>query len=199
MWADYFPNALIYGFDIDSACMEHETDRIKIIIGDQQSVEDLNKIPGEIDIIIDDGMHSVPSQIFSFKHLFQKKMNERGIYVVEDVIGSTKVYQYFNALSCLVNYWPKGETGAIWSSLNSFDDYLSKENYSEEDTWYIKNTLGVSIYRHIIFIDKGKNPQHGQAAFRLEHPEEWSKVLKVRADFLKNSEFIPSSVRYKYK
>lgn len=189
MWADYFPNAEIYGFDIDPACKEHEDDRIHVVIGDQTSNDDLATLPDGFDIVIDDGLHSVASQISSFEYLFKNKMEDRGIYVVEDVIGAGKVFDYFNRLSHLVNYWPKGESGAIWSSLNDFDPYLAREKYSADDSWYIKHTLGVSIYRHLIFIDKGENPQHGQAAFRLQHPEVWGNVSKVRQKFLEESDF----------
>ena len=96
MWKDYFPNAEIHGFDIDEACMVHEDERIRVHIGDQRSEADLMALPGDFDIIIDDGMHSIDSQINTFKILFQNKMKDQGIYAVEDIIGAKPVFNFFN-------------------------------------------------------------------------------------------------------
>jgi hypothetical protein len=202
MWADYFPNADIYGFDIDPACRAHRNDRIDIIIGDQTSNDDPAKIPESIDIVIDDGLHSQSSQISNFEFRYHNRMSERGIYVVEDVVGAYPVIEFFNRLAHFVNFWPKGESGSIWSSLNDFSQYLLAEGdhgFSDEDIWFIKNIPGVSIYRHLIFVDKGCNPEHGQAAFRLERPEEWSKVCETRANFLKTSSFTTTHDRMRAK
>ena len=57
MWEEYFPNAEIYGFDIDFKCKKFEQGRIKIIIGDQDNISSLEKIPSDLDVIIDDGSH----------------------------------------------------------------------------------------------------------------------------------------------
>ena len=35
VWKDYFPNAEIYGIDIDPSCKKFEDERTKIIICDQ--------------------------------------------------------------------------------------------------------------------------------------------------------------------
>lgn len=190
LWKDYFPNAEIIGFDIDPACKIHEEDRIQVIIGDQTSTADLDRIPGNADIIIDDGWHTIKSQLFCFEYLVRQKLAETGIYVVEDVIGSDAVFDYFNKLSKFLNYWPKGLHGGKWSSLDDFDEYLKNDSkFSDDEKYYIKNILGVSIYRHLIFIDKGKNPQHGQAALRLYENETWAKVGKVRQEFLDSTDF----------
>lgn len=216
MWSEYFPNAEIYGFDIEPECKLCETDRIKVIIGDQCSETDMEMLPNGFDIIIDDGLHSIKSQLSCFEFLFKNKLSETGIYVVEDVIGATKVLEFFNNLALLNNYWPGGEPGSIWSSMNSFDDFLKKDmnkknenpvpinskvkktsNLSEEDIYYIKNVLGVSIYRHIIFIDKGKNPEQGQASLRINNPDTWEAIGSVRNNFLDTTSFIPTSEKTK--
>tara|TARA_B100001093_G_C26779827_1_gene994091 strand:- start:694 stop:1512 length:819 start_codon:yes stop_codon:yes gene_type:complete len=199
MWSEYFPNAEIYGFDIEPECKLCETDRIKVIIGDQCSQTDMEMLPNDFDIIIDDGLHSIKSQLSCFEFLFKNKLSETGIYVVEDVIGATKVIEFFNNLALLNNYWPEGESGSIWSSMNSFNDFLKKDmnKKSEEDIYYIKNILGVAIYRHLIFIDKGKNPEQGQASLRINNPDTWKAIGSVRNNFLETTSFIPTSEKTK--
>lgn len=200
MWEEYFPNAEIYGLDIEEACMVAQKGRVKVVIGDQCSEKDLSQLPDDFDIIIDDGLHSISSQIFCFEYLFKNKLANRGIYVVEDVIGANKVIDYFNNISKLSNFWPSNESGSIWSSLNDFDPYLEKDTrFNQDDIYYIKNVLGVSIYRHLIFIDKGKNPEDGQAAFRLLNQSKWGEVGKVRGDFIKGTSFTPTSEKSKNK
>ena len=82
MWEEYFPNATIYGFDIDQKCTKFENGRVKIIIGDQNKLEDLKKIPGDLDVIIDDGSHVEEHVIKTFNYLFTEKLNIGGKYII---------------------------------------------------------------------------------------------------------------------
>jgi len=66
MWQEYFPNATIYGIDINPDCKKYETDRIKIFIGDQNNEKFLTNIKkeiGEYDMLIDDGSHITNHQL----------------------------------------------------------------------------------------------------------------------------------------
>lgn len=87
-WKEYFPNANIFGMDIDSDCKQHEDERISIEIGSQvdknalQNISD--KANGEFDIIIDDGSHVNKYTLESFNFLFQK-VKKGGIYAIEDL------------------------------------------------------------------------------------------------------------------
>lgn len=85
MWADYFPNAEIHGFDVNPECKVFADDRITIHIGDQGNRRDLEYMGIDFDIVIDDGSHRVSDQIASFKVLWP---NTRLIYIVEDVYSS---------------------------------------------------------------------------------------------------------------
>ena len=199
MWKEYFPNAEIHGFDIDEACKAHEEDRIRVHIGDQRSEEDLLALPDNFDIIVDDGMHSVDSQINTFKILFQNKMKKQGIYAIEDIIGvgAKPVFQFFNTLGLCLNYWPAGLHGGAWSGLNDFNPHLEKEGINDPEIIYFTNNIvGVSTYRHLVVIDKGMNPTQGQAAFRLKYPEIQARVNEVRSEFLNNSTFTPTAKRF---
>src|SRR5208283_4650918 len=84
MWEEYFPNAIIYGLDIDPQCKQYESERIKIITADQGNESQLKELEklGTFDIIVDDGSHINEHQIISFKTLFPF-LKRGGIYVIE--------------------------------------------------------------------------------------------------------------------
>ena len=91
MWRDFFPNAQVYGGDIDSDILFSE-DRIQTLYIDQlnsQSIQRFwNQVPfEEFDIIIDDGLHTPEAGICLLEHSFQK-LAKKGLYIIEDVNSS---------------------------------------------------------------------------------------------------------------
>ena len=70
MWQHYFKgNATIYAVDINPECKKFETDSVKIFIGSQEDKKFLQKLSSElpqIDLLIDDGGHSMKQQITTF-------------------------------------------------------------------------------------------------------------------------------------
>jgi 23S rRNA U2552 (ribose-2'-O)-methylase RlmE/FtsJ len=91
MWKSYFgDNAKIYGIDVDPRCKELEEDNIKIFIGSQANPTFLQEIKAKIppiDILIDDGGHTMNQQIISFEELYDH-IKADGIYLCEDVMTS---------------------------------------------------------------------------------------------------------------
>lgn len=87
MWEQYFPQAEIFGLDIDPACRQFETPRSTIFIGDQADPTSLRSMMARIgpplDIIIDDGGHTMAQQRTSFEVLFEY-VRPGGLYIVED-------------------------------------------------------------------------------------------------------------------
>jgi 23S rRNA U2552 (ribose-2'-O)-methylase RlmE/FtsJ len=88
MWKDYFGDkAKIFGIDINPCCKELEEENIKIFIGSQSDrffLRDLlTKIP-PIDILIDDGGHTMVQQITSYEELFNH-IKDDGVYLCEDL------------------------------------------------------------------------------------------------------------------
>jgi len=88
MWKNYFgPKAKIYGIDIDPACKKYEEENIEIFIGSQSDKNFLaaikTKMP-KIDILIDDGGHTMNQITTSFIGLFDH-VKENGIYAIEDL------------------------------------------------------------------------------------------------------------------
>ncbi|MEH6515831.1 MAG: class I SAM-dependent methyltransferase [Halioglobus sp.] len=87
MWKSYFGSrAHIYGLDIDPNAGQLNEDQIEVFIGDQEDKDFLEvlkeKIP-KIDIVIDDGGHTMDQQINTFDALFSH-VSDRGVYICED-------------------------------------------------------------------------------------------------------------------
>jgi hypothetical protein len=88
MWKNYFgPKAKIYGIDIDPDCKKFEEENIEIFIGSQSDknflAEVKSKMP-KIDILIDDGGHTMNQIKTSFLELFDH-VKADGIYAIEDL------------------------------------------------------------------------------------------------------------------
>lgn len=87
MWRELFPNAFIYGMDIDR---EYEGERHKIFKGDQSKPEDLEMLKTNVRdhnpiwFINDDGSHVPSHQILTFNSIFPI-LEEGGVYIIEDI------------------------------------------------------------------------------------------------------------------
>lgn len=94
MWKNYFgPNASVYGIDFNPKCKELEEENIKIFIGSQSDRKFLRSIKEQIpklDILIDDGGHTMKQQIISFQELFDH-IKDNGVYLCEDLHTSYKI------------------------------------------------------------------------------------------------------------
>jgi len=100
VWQDYFPDALIFGGDIDESILFSE-DRIKTFHLDQTNPASIAKffnLCGEIkfDLMIDDGLHEYEAGITLFKNSFSY-LSRFGTYIIEDVKHSdiNKYRDYF--------------------------------------------------------------------------------------------------------
>lgn len=109
VWRDYFPNAHIFGADIDERIL-FQDDRITTLAMDQcnsSSIEAaLSKIPDvKFDLIIDDGLHTFDAGITLFSSCFQR-LTTNGIYCIEDVVPRdlNKFEQYFEQFDYSVNF-----------------------------------------------------------------------------------------------
>ena len=91
-WRDFFPNATIYGLDINKSVL-FEDDRIKCYHVDQSKESSLIKTSQQIfqensissfDAIIDDGSHILEHMICSMRTMSQFLIRG-GIYIIEDI------------------------------------------------------------------------------------------------------------------
>ena len=88
MWYDYFPNADIYGIDVNP-CSYLDNDRVKTFVVDQGNPKELDKFIEttkgvEFDYIIDDGSHRADHQQITLDLLFHK-VKSGGVYFIEDL------------------------------------------------------------------------------------------------------------------
>jgi hypothetical protein len=155
MWRDYFPNAEIIGIDINPACIQYESERIKIFIGDQNNDEFLKMLVenlGDIDILLDDGSHITNHQIKTFNYLYPKITNE-GFYMIEDLRNSyEEVLNHHN----LREIWPGMIYNDTQDNLKNFrgefnnfvNDIVKKLDFHTED-----KILGIYHYPMILIIE----------------------------------------------
>lgn len=98
-WKEYFPNAQIYGGDVDEKILFNDEDRIHTYYFNQicskciyefktKLVNDTGGIPIKFDIIIDDGLHIFEANFVSFQNMYDL-LNPGGVYIIEDALPST--------------------------------------------------------------------------------------------------------------
>ena len=181
MWKNYFgENARIYGIDINPQCKDLEEDNIKIFIGsqsDRKFLKEVKKAIPPIDILIDDGGHSMVQQIISFEELFDH-VKDNGVYLCEDIHTS---------------YWLK--FGGGFRRKGTFIEYSKKfidllnAHHSEQKALQA-NTFTASVdslhfYDSILVIEKKKRdkPVHertGNISFQIPK-QNLSFVAKAKA------------------
>lgn len=88
MWKNYFgEKATIIGVDVAEECREYAGDGIFIEIGSQEDEEFLKSLKEKypkIDILLDDGGHTMNQQIVTFNHMFPH-LTDGGLYMCEDI------------------------------------------------------------------------------------------------------------------
>src|ERR1035437_5886082 len=152
MWKNYFGDkAKIYAIDIDPRCKELEEENIKIFIGSQSDRDFLRTVKQQIpplDILIDDGGHTMVQQIVSFEELFDAVKSD-GVYVCEDLHTS---------------YWIEFGGGHKRSGsfieysknfIDSINAYHSQQN-SLKVTSFTESVDSIHYYDSVMVIEKRK-------------------------------------------
>jgi hypothetical protein len=89
-WAQFLPEAQIYGADVDSEILFQE-ERIKTYYVDQLSGPTIDtmwsSIPQTFNLIIDDGLHTFDANKNFLTHSWGK-LKPRGLYIVEDIAAN---------------------------------------------------------------------------------------------------------------
>ncbi len=124
MWRSYFgPRARIVGVDINPECETLAGDQIEILIANQEDRESLRalktKVP-HVDILIDDGGHTMQQQINTFEELFPH-VHANGVYLCEDLHTS---------------YWP--DWGGGFRKENTFIE-MGKRLVDQLHAWHSTN------------------------------------------------------------
>ena len=160
VWEEYFPNATIYGIDINPECKKYEKGRVKIIIGDQNDddfLKSLSEQLKDIDVLLDDGSHITNHQIKTFNYLY-KNINKNGLYIIEDLRNSYE--EFFN----------QHNVREIWPSMNLNKKEDDLKNYRNDfNTWCFNmikeldfhnentNLFSIHYYPMIIIFENYKN------------------------------------------
>lgn len=151
MWKQYFgSNAKIIGIDINPHCKQLEEEQIEIYIGDQEDRNFLKslaeKIP-RIDILIEDGGHTMMQQINTYEELFPY-VDKNGVYLCEDIHTS---------------YWPSyggghKKRGTFIEYSKNFIDYLnawhSVQTKKLSVTDFTKSVHSLHYYDSVVVIEK---------------------------------------------
>lgn len=161
MWKKYFgKKARIIGVDINPKCKDLTEKQIEIYIGDQENRTFLRKLAkeiGEVDIVIEDGGHTMKQQINTFEEIYPI-VKKGGIFLIEDLHTS---------------YW--AEYGGGYKKKDSFIEY-SKDLIDKIHAWHTPDNKkpmiddmttsvkAMHVYDSIIVFDKGNviKPEHKQ-------------------------------------
>jgi len=99
-WRELFPNAKIYGADIDKKVL-FEEENIKTFYTDQLKKNELENLKENFnniafDVIVDDGLHTYEANINSFEVL-KDTLSKEGLYFIEDIRHSelNEYYKFF--------------------------------------------------------------------------------------------------------
>lgn len=171
MWKDYFgPQARIIGVDILPDCAAFAEDGIEIFIGDQEDrsfLADFAAKVGPIDVLIDDGGHSMGQQLATFQTLWPS-VTDGGVFLIEDLHTS---------------YWERFGGGHL--NPGSFIEF-SKTLIDQINAWhsedpslvvddYTRTIRSMHVYDSIIAFEKGSvtqpfDRQTGYPSFPEGHP-----------------------------
>ncbi|MBU3714746.1 MAG: class I SAM-dependent methyltransferase [Ferruginibacter sp.] len=185
LWKKYFGDKVnIFAIDINPECKKLEEERIKIFIGSQEDkvfLQEVKKNLPALDIIIDDGGHTMNQQIVSFENLFLKLKNE-GIYLIEDT-HTSYWYEFHGGLkkaSAFIEY-----SKDLIDSL--YEEHVLNKNKIKinENT---QNINSISFYDSIVVFEKKlrSKPFHlrkGSETINPYVPKELKKpslVLKIK-------------------
>jgi SAM-dependent methyltransferase len=158
MWKSYFGDkAKIYGMDINPDCKNVEEENVKVFIGSQSDRDFLRKVKSELpplDILIDDGGHTMLQQIVTFEELFDH-VKPDGVYLCEDMHTSywTRWGGGFKRKGSFIEY-----TKSFIDKLNAFN---SRERSLKADS-FTHSVDSLHFYDSMLVIEK--KPREAPAA-----------------------------------
>jgi hypothetical protein len=187
MWKNYFgKKAKVYGIDINPLCKELEEENTKIFIGSQEDrkfLKEIKKSIPPVDILIDDGGHTMRQQIISYEELFDH-IKDNGVYLCEDLHTS---------------YWLKygggyKRRGTFIEYTKNFIDFLNAYHSQQNALKVNKFTESVDsihYYDSILVIEKRKRVKSaaemtGNISFQYPaKTQNQSKLIKGKARILR--------------
>jgi len=151
MWRSYFgERAMIYGVDINPGCAELDSDEAHVIIGDQEDRNFLRSLVadiGPIDVVIDDGGHTMSQQITTFEEIYPH-VKTNGVFLIEDLHTS---------------YWPGygggvGQPGTFMEYAKRLTDQLNAWHVHDDPRVQVdeftRTTASMHFYDSVIVFEK---------------------------------------------
>lgn len=172
MWKHYFaPGSRIIGVDINPRLTDLGEEGVEIVIGDQADRRFLRELAGRIgpiDVLIDDGGHTMQQQVATLEEMYAA-VHPDGVVIVEDTHTS---------------YW--SEFGGGLRTRGSFME-LVKHLVDDLNGWHSRdpNSFGpgaftrsaqsMHFYDSVVVIEKGPHPRpqqvtSGTPSFPLDRP-----------------------------
>ena len=157
-WSEYFKNSKIIGVDIKKINLKKKRINKKNIYfhcgsqTDSSFLNNLIKMYGKFDVIIDDGSHYPNDVIFTFKKLFNS-LSTNGLYFIEDT--QTSYNHFFGGNPFDLKYSN--------THMNYFKHLVDTINYKEiPNPFYSKKKYdglikNISFYNNMIVLKKGIN------------------------------------------
>ena len=151
MWRHYFGRgAHIVGIDLDPRCRQFEGDSVSVMIGDQADRQFLAEVRARfphVDIVIDDGGHTMVQQITTFEELYPH-VQPRGVYLCEDL--HTSYYPPYGG-----GY---GKDGTFIQYATKLVDRLHAWYSTEPDRFRVdditRSTHGLHFYDSVLVVEK---------------------------------------------
>lgn len=152
LWRTYFGGlARIYGIDVDPRCSQLHAEGGTILIGSQADRAFLDSVRaslGTLDVVIDDGGHTMKQQRITFETLFPH-VSPGGIYLCEDTHTS---------------YWP--EYGGGYRRRGTFIEF-AKSLVDDQHAWHSRQKSfqpseltalvgGIHFYDSLIAIERAQ-------------------------------------------
>lgn len=158
LWRNYFgPGLRYYGVEVNPYAKPlFEGPNTKIFTGSQDDREFWRKALAEVpqlDIVLDDGGHTMKQQITTFEELYDR-VKEGGTYMVEDTGTS---YSSFGGES-------DGKYGGGLKKPGTFME-MAKDKIDDLHGWYHKptsfttSTAAISFYDQIVVFEKRAHPK----------------------------------------
>lgn len=149
MWRDFFPNAEIFGLDIET--VEVPGPRITTLQGDQSAPETIERLRslGPFDLIVDDGSHKAEHILASFAGLFDS-VKPGGWYVIEDMQTAYIAKGY--------NGGPPDHPDTAASLVKGLVDAVNRDEireYYPEAAAALPRVAEIRVYPRVTFIRRG--------------------------------------------
>ena len=149
MWKHYFgKSAKIIGIDIDERCKQIEEEQIFVEIGSQDDEKfwaAFKKKYPRVDILLDDGGHTMNQQIVTFREMFPH-IKDGGLYVCEDCLTS-----YVNDYSGGLN-----NSASFIEFMKKIIDEVNFASLDKPPTYNTLNLSGLHFYNSIVVAEKSK-------------------------------------------